>query len=199
MNNRDIVIGRFYWCDTARSNIGMHFSDKSHRPVLVISTSGIYAAVYPCTSGQYDIRSGEWVGDIMGSGDTYVIHSMGLFYVPQADLQLPGKDWSLWPTYRKAHFVAIQEDLRRFKHLHRHRLQDRGEQTQASRLGASIADLMPAELLHKLTKAPPPQPPPRRPPPPPPPKISPEEEFRRAFDSIMPYHILDKNDTDDED
>ncbi len=197
MNNRDIVVGRFYWCDTARSNIGQQFSDKSHRPALVIATLGIYAAVYPCTSSRYEVRSGEWVGDLMGSGDTYVIHSMGLFYVPQADLQLPGKDWARWQLYSKAHQAAITEDLRRFKHLHRHRLQERGEQ-QSTRMGASIADLMPAELLNELTKAPPPQPPPRKPAPPPQPKLSPEEEFRRAFEDIMPYHILDKSDLDDD-
>src|SRR5437868_8552278 len=82
--------GSLYWCDTARSDIGVRFSDKERRPVLAVGRFGDYTAVYPCSRFRDDLGASEWVGDVYGEADTHVVYGFGLFYVPTADLQTPG-------------------------------------------------------------------------------------------------------------
>ncbi len=192
MKSDRVEPGRITWCETARSNIQSQFSDKTSRPVLVTAYFGMDAAVYPCSSICEGPHAGEWVGDFFGSGDTYVIHAYGLFYVPFSDLQLPGIIWKEWEVYSRVHALALQEDLRRFRHQNRHRTGAVREESrqQDTSMTTRLADRMPPELLRRYSEAPSPPPRPAAPSPPPVKKLSAREEFEKALADIQPYHIL---------
>ncbi len=196
MSELTAVIGRVYWCDTSQSNLGDEFSDKESRPVLLIASFGNYAAVYPCSSVRFSIGGTDWIGDLYGTGDSYVVHNRGLYYVPESRLQLPGVQWKDWELFEKSHSSVIHADLRRFKHQHRKRFEQTLEPqaAQQDKQTFRLADAFTPEMLEQLTARTP------QPPPPPVPHIKvvkvkkPVDEFQQAVDAIMPYHILKKSD-----
>ena len=190
--------GMLYWCDTARSNLNQHFSEKERRPVLVVEKMNDYAALYPCSSFRGDLGACEWVGDVFGSGDTFVIFGRGLFLAPLSDLDVPGFAWAEWETWRSVHREVILADLDHFHQRHSKKISvplanpaHRPEKPLATSLEALLAPakrrLEEAERIAALNK---PKTPPPAPPPKPKPRISPQEEFKRAIDAIMPYEVL---------
>ncbi len=202
---QQIEVGRFYWCETApsRSNLLRLFSDKTRRPVLVIAKIGDFAAIYPCSSFGGNLGASEWVGDIFESGDTHLIFGGGLFYVPLSDIDVPGRVWSDWSTWHKVHRHIVQSDLDNLRRRHGERLKTplAGQDSRPKeRLVTSLSDLLNPDIKAQFAEAskppPSPPPPPKKPTPPPRPKprLSPQEEFRRAVDGIMPYEILQKED-----
>lgn len=186
--------GQLYWCDTSRSNLARLFSDKSRRPVLVVAKVGDYGAIYPCSSFRGDLGATEWVGDVFGSGDTFVIFGCGLFFVPLSDLDAPGQSWEDWQTWRSAHREVLRSDLENFKRRHHERLHTpiggmshRPQAPMTSTLEEKLAE---ARKILESRPAPAPEKPKPLPPPRPRPRLSPQEEFRRAVDAILPYEIL---------
>ncbi|GDX39772.1 hypothetical protein LBMAG21_00640 [Armatimonadota bacterium] len=195
-----IEVGKFYWCETApsRSNLIRLFSDKSRRPVLVVAKIHDYAILYPCSSHRGNLGASEWVGDIFESGDTHLIFGGGLFYIPLSDLDMPGRAWDDWDTWRKVHRKALLDDLENLKRRHGDRLKTpiAGLDSRPKEImRTSLNDLLPLKLKQQLEEAskplpePPAKPTPKRAPTPKP-RISPQEEFRRAVEGIMPYEIL---------
>lgn len=195
-----VEVGTLYWCeaDRSRSNLARLFSDKLRRPVLVVAKICDYAAVYPCSSHRGDLGASEWMGDVFESGDTHLIFGGGLFYIPLSDIDLPGRAWEDWETWRKAHRNVILADMDNLKRRHGERLRTpvAGQSARPKEtLKTSLSDLLSPELKQRFAEAskPPPAPPAKlapKPAPRPKPRLSPQEEFRRAVEGIMPYEIL---------
>ncbi len=199
-----VEVGKFYWCDTdrSRSNLARLFSDKSRRPVLVIAKIYDYAIIYPCSSHRGNLGASEWVGDIFESGDTHLIFGGGLFYIPLSDVDMPGRAWDDWEVWRKAHRNVILSDIENLKQRHGDWLKTptAGRDSRPKEIWTtSLKDLLSPELKQRFAEAskPPPAPPAKLAPklvPRPKPRLSPQEEFRRAVEGIMPYEILKDED-----
>lgn len=189
-----IIEGQLYWCDTSRSNLFRLFSDKGRRPALVVAKVGDYGAIYPCSSFRGDLGATEWVGDVFGSGDTFVIFGCGLFFVPLPDLDTPGTKWEDWQTWHSAHREVLRADLENLKRRHQDRLRTPigGMSHRPHNPMTSTMEGKLAEARKILESRPPPAPEKPKPvlPPRPRPRLSPQEEFRRAVDAILPYEIL---------
>ncbi len=195
-------IGWLYWCDTARSNIGSHFSGKGRRPVLYIGKIGDYAAVYPCSTVRGSAESSEWIGSAFGVENTYVIYSWGLFYAPLADLHSPGFAWNDWKTWRITHRKVLEADLLDLKKMNKARFAAAGTKKTGSnshRYSTSLESRIDPVLWETLQESVKPPPPPPKPPPKPKPApkpLSPQDEFLNAVNAILPYQILrDKEDS----
>ena len=192
---RDLRPGLLFWCDTARNGIGLEFSDKEFRPVLVVSVLPEFGgvAVYPCSRLRDLEGRSDQVSETFGEAETHIVYGMGLFLIQPDDLHPPTAPWSEWSSWRQTHRRVIEDDLRILQRRQTERRPRASSSPAAPSLNTRLTDNLDAETLARLEKLKQPPPTPPKPPPAPKPKLPPTppvDLFKQAVDSILPYHIL---------
>lgn len=197
MQNGEPQVGYFYWCYTLHSNLGKEFSDKEYRPVLMVKRIGYYAAIYPCSTLFTSRQGAEPLGTLFQEEPTYLIYRSGVFYIPLADLTLPGIAWPEWPLWRRTHAALVEAHLsqlqKRYGALLRAPLIRPSDEKTSLHvpLGERVAPEVMAQLLRPRERPKPSVAPPK------PPSTKPVEDsemFRQAIESLPPYLRIVKED-----
>lgn len=190
MLNEEPQVGYFYWCYTLHSNLGKEFSDKEYRPVLMVKRIGYYAAIYPCSTLFSSHEGVEPLGALFQEEPTYLIYGSGVFYIPLANLNLPGIVWPEWALWRRTHAALVEAHLsqlqKRYGALLRAPLIKPADERTSLRvvLGERIAPEVVAQLLRPPERPKPSASPLSRSPISKPPNDA--EIFRKALESLPP-------------
>lgn len=192
---RDLQPGLLFWCDTARNDIGLQFSDKEFRPVLIVSVLPEFGgvAVYPCSRLRDLQGRSDQISEMFGEAETHIVYGMGLFLIQPDDLHPPTAPWSEWSSWRQTHRRVIEDDLRILQHRQSERRPRASSSPAAPTLNTRLTDNLDAKTLAQLEKLKEPPPKPPEPPAAPKPKLPPRppvDLFKQAVDSIQPYHVL---------
>ena len=198
---RDLRPGLLFWCDTARNDIGLQFSDKEFRPVLIVSVLSEFGgsvAVYPCSRLRDLEGRSDQISETFGETETHIVYGMGLFLIQPDDLHPPTAPWSEWSSWRQTHRRVIEDDLRILQRRQSERKPRASSSPASPTLNTRLTDNLDPETLARLEKLKQPPPVPKVPDPPPPnPKLPPKppvDLFKQAVDSILPYHVLRPDD-----